>query len=100
MTATCTLCGQPLTVVTDLRGAKYTFEGFGAMYADHINKSHAAQHKGIIQMLLEVGTAAPGLALFSLLKSDDAQFQEHVAKMRDLVEKACAQKEVSAVITS
>lgn len=99
MTAACTLCGQILTAVTDIRGPLHTLKDFGAQFGKHVQTKHADVFPQILHMIGESGIAVQGLVFFSYLKSEDQDFKTQVQQMREVVDKACAQKEPAPIVT-
>lgn len=98
MTATCTLCGEILTAVPDVRGSLHTLKDFGGKVGEHMKLKHVEEFKAMLHSMGEAGIAAQGLILFSRLKSDDVGFLSQTSEMREVVDKSCAQKEPVSVI--
>lgn len=104
MTATCTICGEILKVLPDVRGVSFTFGELGNQFKKHMASKHMNEPQTciapeilaatcpILTMINVMGITTQGTILFSYLKSEDADFADQVRQMRETVEKAIAQK--------
>lgn len=117
MTATCTLCGVKVSAPDDIqldamRGRR-SVTGLAIHMADHINRFHVNEEQSAVdrassfppskpntlETLIEAASAnASIVTMLSYLKSEDPAFQIEIALMRDVVQKAMAQKAVKPAV--
>lgn len=118
MTATCTLCGDVLTVrdcmdLDPLRDRK-TVMAIAAAMCQHIGMRHSSEDQTVVDrasnfpptkpnniLTLIEAAAAMGtlLTALSYVQSEDLSFKDQTEKMKDLLTKAIAQKEVKPLVS-
>ena len=105
MQVTCVLCGQIMNVADDVRGASYTVGALGHVVKNHIGKDHASTKQQVYddprifppeatlpQLITIMGVTFQSLIVYSYFKSDDPVFLEQIRLLREVIEKAGAQK--------